>query len=66
VLVPFSVYWTYPALNVLKLYRGPFTVFGRIGNGVEGNDSVMGRVLMGGWKRRCNLLWILMIGWTKV
>jgi hypothetical protein len=28
---------------VLKLYRGPFTVFGRIGNGVEGNDSVMGR-----------------------
>jgi hypothetical protein len=28
---------------VLKLYLGPSTVFGRIGNGVEGNDSVMGR-----------------------
>ena len=42
-LVPFSVYWTYPALNVLKLYRGPITVFGRIRNGVEGNDSVMGK-----------------------
>jgi hypothetical protein len=42
---------------VLKLYPGHFTVFGRIGNGVEGNDSVMGRRSWEDGKRRCNLLW---------
>jgi hypothetical protein len=35
---------------VLKLYRGRFTVFGRIGNGVEGNDSD-GKMVMGRWEK---------------
>jgi hypothetical protein len=36
---------------VLKLYRGPFTVFGRIGNEVEGNDMCDGKMVMGRWEK---------------
>jgi hypothetical protein len=50
----------------LKLYRGRFTVFGRIGNGVEGSDSVMGRRSWEDGDEDVTYYGVLLIRWTKV